>query len=78
MTLEPAKTLKYDANLDSSAPPDASATDLVMIYTIMDAGADKNETLMLHGNKLFNTDRPAEPVTLRDAEIIRIAYQSDG
>ena len=71
------KKLSFDANLDASVPPDTNATDFVMIHTIIDASMDENEPLMMHGKKLFNTDRPAEPVTLKDSEIVRIAYQPD-
>ena len=49
-----------------------------MIHTIIDASADGGEPLRMHGKKIFDTDRPAEPVTLKDAEIIRIAYRSGG
>ena len=78
MTDTPTRTLIYDADLDSHAPPDANATDLVMIHTIIDASMGGDEPLTMHGKKLFDTDKPAEPVTLKDSEIIRIAYQSDG
>ena len=74
---EPRGTLRYAADLADNMPPDANATDLVMVYTIIDAAADENETLKMHGNKIFNTDRPAEPVMLKDVEIIKIAYRSD-
>lgn len=72
------KKLCFDTNLDSDVPTYTNATDFVMIHTIIDASMDENEPLMMHGKKLFNTDRPAEPVTLKDHEIIRIAYRSDG
>ncbi len=50
-----------------------------MVYTIIDAAAaDEGEPLKMHGNKIFNTNRPAEPVMLKDVEIIKIAYRSDG
>lgn len=79
MTREPRGTLRYAADLADKAPPDANATDLVMAYTIIDASAaDEGEHLKMHGNKIFNTDRPAEPVMLKDVEIIKIAYRSDG
>ena len=47
-----------------------------MIHTIIDASAGGGEPLRMHGKKIFDTDKPAEPVTLKDAEIIRIAYRS--
>lgn len=72
------KKLVFDSNLASGAPPDANAMDFVMIHTIIDASMDENEPLTLHGKKLFNTDMPTDPVTLKDSEIIRIAYQSGG
>ena len=77
MTSKITKKLSFDANLDSSVPPGTNATDFVMIHTIIDASMDEDEPLKMHGKKLFNTDKPAEPVTLKDSEIIRIAYQSD-
>ena len=77
MTGAPARTLAYDADLGSNAPPAANATDLVMIHTIIDASMDRDEPLTMHGKRLFDTDKPAEPVMLKDSEIIRIAYQSD-
>lgn len=75
MTHEASKTLKYDAELDAKMPPDANATDRVMVYTIMDASADSDEPLTFHGKKIFDTDRPPEPVALKDVEIIKIAYR---
>lgn len=78
MTHRASRTLAYDAELASKMPPDANATDLVMIHTIIDASAEGGELLRMHGKKIFDTDKPAEPVTLKDAEIIRIAYQSGG
>ena len=77
MTREPSGTLRYAADLADKMPPDANATDHVMAYTIIDAAAaDENEPLKMHGNKIFDTDRPAEPVMLKDVEIIKIAYRS--
>lgn len=74
MTREASKTLKYDAELDDKMPFDANATDRVMVYTIIDASAN-DEPLTMHGKKIFDTDRPPEPVALRDVEIIKIAYR---
>lgn len=76
MTHRALGILAYDADLASKIPPDANATDLVMIHTIIDASAGGGEPLRMHGKKIFDTDKPAEPVTLKDAEIIRIAYRS--
>lgn len=78
MTREPAGTLEYDAELAAKMPPGANAVDRVMIHTIVDASASTGEPLVMHGNRLFNTRRPAEPVALKDLEIIKIAYRSDG
>lgn len=78
MTRESAGTLWYDAELAAKMPPGANTTDLVMVHTIMDADEGGGEPLRMHGKKVFNTNRPAEPVALKDVEIIKIAYRPGG
>ena len=73
-----ARTLKFDADLGPKMPAGSNSTDLVTAHVIIDAGADEDgEPLTMHGTNLFNTGAPAEPVALKDREIIKIACRSE-
>lgn len=75
MTPADPKTVNFDAELGSRPPPSANATDLVITHMILDASRDDNrDPLAMPCKKVFDTDKPLEPVALKDYEIIRIAY----
>lgn len=69
-------TLDFDAELGSRVPPRANTTDLMIAHIIIDARqAGDDEPLMLHGKKIFDTDKPTERVALDDTKIFRLAYR---
>lgn len=75
MTPTDLKTVNFDAELGSRSPPSTNATDLVIAHIILDASRDDNrDPLAMPCKKVFDTDKPLEPVALKDYEIIRIAY----
>lgn len=75
MTPADPKTVSFDAELGSRSLPSANATDLVIVHMFLDASRDDNRDLLaMPCKKVFDTDKPLEPVALKDYEIIRIAY----
>ena len=75
LTSDGTATLDFDAELGSRVPPRASTMDLMIAHMITDARqAGDDKPLMLHGKKIFDTDKPTERVALDNTKILRLAY----